>query len=180
MELRAYNSLIEIAGPSRERLGGKILQLLLAIAINRAGYHVTRERLSQDVDILMIGKRKTKYAIESKVTRKNHVLLGEKDIQGLRLAESDGYTSVLAALYIREAGEVWYVALAKGISPGFYGANWFRTRSLEPLQSDIRKEFLNVLYSIWPQVRNNPRPIPLLQQYLRASRISNGKITLMH
>lgn len=167
-ELKAYNFLVEITGPPRdERVGGKILQLLLAIALNRVGYNVTRERLSQDVDILMIGKRGTKHAIESKVTRKKQVALGEKDVRGLRLAESDGYTPVLAGLYIRETGELWYMGLAKGVTLGFYDSGWFRVRSLEPLQSAVRKKFLDVLYELWPKVRDNPRPIPLLQQYLR-------------
>jgi hypothetical protein len=166
MELKTYKFLVEIAGHPRERLGGKILQLLLAITLNHIGYRVTRERLSQDVDILMIGKRRTKYAVESKVTTKNHVLLAEKDIRGLRSAETDGYVPVLAALYIQDTGELWYMASAKGAQAGAYDANWFRTRPFEPLQSDTRKEFLNVLYGIWPKVRDNPRPIPLLQQYL--------------
>ena len=114
----------------------------------------------------MIGKRRTKCAVESKVTTKNHVSLVEKGIQGLQLAETDGYVPVLAALYIQDAGELWYMASAKGTQSGAYDANWFRTRPFEPLQSDTRKEFLKVLYYMWPRVRDNPRPIPILQQYL--------------
>lgn len=166
MELKAYRLLLEIAGPGRERIGGKILQLLLAITLARVGHRITRERLSQDVDILMIGQKGAKYAVESKTTTKGYVSINHKDIQGLRLAEADEYTPAIAALFIHKAGELWYLALAKGASPDSYDPGWFRTRPIEPLQSAVRKEFSNVLYELWPKVRNSPQPIPLLQRYL--------------
>lgn len=114
---------------------GKIVQLLLAISLSpkRGGFQVLC-RLSEGVDLELIGQS-VRYAVEVKsTTGTSDVVVAEKDVIGLRQkAENDGYSPALAALKIQRSAD-WVIANASRLKPGSWGIERLRLDSIAPLE----------------------------------------------
>jgi hypothetical protein len=91
---------------------GKIVQKLLAIAIQHAGFSRIVERGVQGVDVDAAADTLERYAAEVKTTIKNAVFFGSKDLEGLSARQHDGYQPMLAVLRLAPLSELFLVHAA--------------------------------------------------------------------
>jgi len=115
---------------------GKICQKLLAIAFRMGGYSRIVERGVQGVDIDAAGDDMEKFTIEVKTTTSRDFNFEQKDYEGLKKRQEDGYKPVLAALRIDRFAD-WIFAKAEKFKPSRIYIDSLRIHSLEKLEENI-------------------------------------------
>jgi len=130
-ELAQLDLLRRLADRYDDRQRGKILQRLLALAFDRAGYRLVEERLVEgtDVDFSHREHPEEKYSFEVRTTEGHTVPVKVEDLRLMDERAADGYTTGVAALRIAPGGRwiflrrEWLatpsVRWALGTSPGW-------------------------------------------------------------
>ncbi|MEH2335043.1 hypothetical protein [Nostoc sp.] len=125
---------------------GKACQILLAITFCRLGFKV-ENYFSQGVDIdIWNHSQYPNFSVEVKTTIKGTVQLGEKDVQGLKKKEDEGYKTAFAVLLI-DSLSGWLIVNAKGIKYGNIPLTRLnnQTRILPDLQKEVNQVFPKVI-----------------------------------
>jgi Holliday junction resolvase len=83
---------------------GQIFQDLLAIAFSKIGIPEENIDVSnvEGVDIIIDNENFGKYAIEVKTTSTDYINFGQKDLEGLKKYQNNGYKSYLAAFKLKD------------------------------------------------------------------------------
>ncbi|MBW2038057.1 MAG: hypothetical protein JRI46_00430 [Deltaproteobacteria bacterium] len=129
---------------------GKIAQKLLGIVLCRLCFEV-KERSVQDVDIEAV-KKGLKYWLEVKTTDKDEVIIGEKDVSGLKQCEllhggATGYAILKVSLL-----SDWIIASSGNIKSGTVRIGRFSTQRILPLQNDVNKNFPSIVKELGNQI----------------------------
>jgi len=152
MNVDTYDALNKIwlhlnAKSKKDNGFGKTCQILLAITFCRLGFQV-KNYSSQGVDIdIWNHSQYPNFSVEVKTTIKDSVQLGEKDVEGLKKKEDEGYKTVFAVLPINSLSG-WLIVNAKGIIkssniPLTRLNN--KTRILPDLQKEVNQVFPKVI-----------------------------------
>ncbi|WP_373525208.1 hypothetical protein [Nostoc sp.] len=147
MDVYTYDALKKIslhlnAKSKKDNGFGKTCQILLAITFCRLGFKV-ENYLSQGVDIdIWNHSQYPNFSVEVKTTIKGTVQLGEKDVEGLRKKEYEGYKTAFAVL-LRDSLSGWLIVNAKGIKYGNIPLTRLNTptRVLPDLQKEVNQVF---------------------------------------
>ncbi len=126
---------------------GKIIQKLLALALQRLGYDHLEERSIQGVDIdVMTKSTGDRHALEVKTSKTAEILIAKKDSQGLKAREQDGYQTFYAILcYPLCFSEGWILVPAGIVKEGTHRAiGLLRNRDKE-LSEKINRVFPQVV-----------------------------------
>jgi hypothetical protein len=107
-----YCSLQNLHAQHGPREFGKIVQKLLAITFQLAGFHRIVERGVQGVDVDAVGSSDERYATEVKTTQKHAVRYANKDRIGLAARQQDGYQPLLAVLRLTPLSDLMLVHTA--------------------------------------------------------------------
>jgi hypothetical protein len=151
MDVYTYDTLKKIwlhlnAQSKKDNGFGKACQILLAITFCRLGFKV-ENYFSQGVDIdIWDHSQYPKFSVEVKTTIKGTVQLGEKDVEGLKKKEGEGYKTAFAVLPINSLSG-WLIVNAKGIKYGNIPLTRLNTptRVLPDLQKEVNQVFLKVI-----------------------------------
>ena len=150
MEPIVFETLRQIRDKHGPREFGKVAQKLLAIAFCRLCFEV-KERSVQDVDIEAV-KSDLKYWLEVKTTDQDEVIIGEKDVSGLKQCELlHGGVTGYAILKVSLLSD-WFIASSKNIKSGAVRLGRFSTRRILPLQDDINRVFPSIVKEFGNQV----------------------------
>ena len=150
MEPIVFETLRQIRDKHGPREFGKVAQKLLAIAFCRLCFEV-KERSVQDVDIEAV-KSDLKYWLEVKTTDQDEVIIGEKDVSGLKQCELlHGGVTGYAILKVSLLSD-WFIASSKNIKSGAVSLGRFSTRRILPLQDDINMVFPSIVKEFGNQV----------------------------
>ncbi len=141
MDPRTYQTLCEIKNIYPDQYG-KIFQKLLGKTFQELGFTID-EKSIQGVDLHISRPNNEKYALEVKSTEKEEVTLGEKDVEGIRERESDGYRPGFAALRLGLLAQ-WVVASAQNITSGKVPIPLLESQSFSDLQKEVRDKFPEV------------------------------------
>lgn len=145
-ELGRLQLLRRLADRYDDRQRGKILQRLLALAFDKAGYRLVEERLVEGTDLDFCHRERTdeKYSFEVRTTEGHVVPVKVEDLRLMDERVADGYATGVAALRIAPGGRwiflqrEWLttpsVRWALGTSPGW-----------EALEATINDAFDSVL-----------------------------------
>jgi hypothetical protein len=103
---------------------GKVIQKLLALTLLRLGYDFCTERTVQGVDIDVVNKRTgERHSFEVKSSKSSVVPIVEKDVEGLKDREGDGYETFFAFLCLPICYcEGWLICPARKIKTGQHEA----------------------------------------------------------
>ena len=117
-ELARLEMLKRIAARHDDRLRGKILQRLLALAFHRSGYRLVDERLSEgtDLDFMHRERSEEKYSFEVRTTGGFSVVVKDEDLRLMDERSADGYATGLAALRIAPGGH-WVFIRREWLTP---------------------------------------------------------------
>ena len=150
MEPIVFETLRQIRDKHGPREFGKVAQKLLAIAFCRLCFEV-KERSVQDVDIEAV-KNDLKYWLEVKTTDQDEVIIGKKDVSGLKQCELlHGGVTGYAILKVSLLSD-WFIASSKNIKSGAVRLGRFSTCRILPLEDDINKVFPSIVKEFGNQI----------------------------
>jgi hypothetical protein len=103
--------LLEIRQRWEEGRGGKVLQRLLELAFQEAGYRIVEERLVEgiDFDVEQCEPPHCRYSLEVRTTANAQVPVKDEDLRQMTERAKDGYQVGLAALRIAPGAEWVFV-----------------------------------------------------------------------
>jgi len=146
----------------KERFGaqefGQIIQTLLALTIQKAGYEVLKNTVG--VPDLVISRRNSDegYAIEVKTGEKK-ISLSQRDLHGVL---SNGKTPVVAALFMSDPSCQWLLLDARSIKAGSYRRFELEPKPTVTLDFDVTKGFQRVLLGTYAVAMEGLAPLARL------------------
>jgi Holliday junction resolvase len=150
MEAIIFETLKRIRYKHGPKEFGKVAQKLLGIALCRLCFEV-KEHSVQDVDIAAV-KNELKYWLEVKTTDKDEVIIGEKDISGLKQCKllhggETGYATLKVSLL-----SDWNIASSRNIESGAIRIGRFSTQRILPLENEVNKIFPSIVKELGNQI----------------------------
>lgn len=140
MKTEIYERLEKLHNKFGPQEFGKICQKLLAIAFRMGGYSHIIERGVQGVDVDAAGEDMEKFTIEVKTTITRDFNFEQKDHDGLKKRQEDGYSPVLAALRLDRFSD-WTFAKADKLKPSRVYIDSLKIYSLKGLEEKISPLF---------------------------------------
>ena len=133
---------------------GKIIQKLLALALQRMGYDHMEERSIQGVDIDVMKKATgERYAFEVKTSKSADITIAEKDGKGLESRRADGYETFYAILcYPLCFSEGWIIVPSQGIKKGRQSAMALLRRLNQELSDQVNSVYPEIIKEVAPEL----------------------------
>lgn len=128
------------------RLRGKILQRLLQLAFDRAGYRLVDERISEGIDFDVIHRTEPdrRLSFEARTTESFIVPVKVEDLRQMAAREAEGYQTGVAALRIAPGARWVFIAHAWLRTPGVR-VSVGNTKGWEELASTVNTNFDSVV-----------------------------------
>ena len=145
-----YTPLLDLHARWGPQEFGKIAQKFLAIAFRYAGYQRIVERGVQGVDVDAAGDGLVAYTTEVKTTTSLEVLFAAKDVEGLNDRAAEGYTTVLACLFLRSVLCNWIFTDAGALRVGQLKEDQLRPGRFRQLEALIIPQFDRAVTNHFP------------------------------
>ncbi len=139
--LRSLALLNELYARHQSQGFGRVMQLLLALTFQEAGYKVVRNSVGVPDLVATREEPPIGYALEVK-TGERKIPLSPRDIQGVL---STGHIPVVAILVFPDPQPHWLFLDARNIAPGVYGKHQLARRPKVLLEFDANATFRSTL-----------------------------------
>src|SRR5579859_179529 len=138
---------------------GRVCQTLLALTFKSAGFKVTKNPIGVPDILARRESRGSGFALEVKTSEEKHIVLPERELNGLT---ASGLTPALAVLSFPDIDPRWYMVDIVGLAPGAHDVTHLARRPLVDVGFDVNGSFRAVLGERMGLVMENLEELELL------------------